>query len=271
MRGKGIVPEPLYLFVRITPAYAGKRNNAIFSHLFTRDHPRLCGEKFILNHLEPLSRRITPAYAGKRKRIDNVRHPSQDHPRLCGEKPTWEKSADLILGSPPPMRGKDRCKNTRLCGGQDHPRLCGEKSSTSVLYLTIPGSPPPMRGKVGYAGENHVEFGITPAYAGKRGIQGLKRVLKKDHPRLCGEKSNRCQSRMWETGSPPPMRGKGAWGFIQLQDVRITPAYAGKSSKRGRCGKLVRDHPRLCGEKFSIFPTCGVVTGSPPPMRGKVL
>ena len=24
-----------------------------------------------------------------------------------------------------------------------------------------------MRGKVGHAGENHVELGITPAYAGK--------------------------------------------------------------------------------------------------------
>ena len=271
MRGKGIVPEPLYLFVRITPAYAGKRNNAIFSHLFTRDHPRLCGEKFILNHLEPLSRRITPAYAGKRKRIDNVRHPSQDHPRLCGEKPTWEKSADLILGSPPPMRGKDRCKNTRLCGGQDHPRLCGEKSSTSVLYLTIPGSPPPMRGKVYNSSRVEQRNRITPAYAGKSRICWRKSRGIWDHPRLCGEKGNTRLKACSEKGSPPPMRGKVKSLSISYVGNRITPAYAGKSSKRGRCGKLVRDHPRLCGEKFSIFPTCGVVTGSPPPMRGKVL
>ena len=33
-----------------------------------------------------------------------------------------------------------------------------------------------MRGKVGHAGENHVELGITPAYAGKRPLLFRRRL-----------------------------------------------------------------------------------------------
>ena len=33
--------------------------------------------------------------------------------------------------------------------------------------------------------------------------------------------------------------------------------------------EVIRDHPRLCGEKHSEFGNNGFMTGSPPPMRGK--
>ena len=53
--------------------------------------------------------------------------------------------------------------------------------------------------------------------------------LEKDHPRLCGEKRN-FELTSWSTaGSPPPMRGKGLLNHVRSIDVRITPAYAGKS------------------------------------------
>ena len=47
-----------------------------------------------------------------------------------------------------------------------------------------------MRGKVGHAGENHVESGITPAYAGKSYFKPSYFQKGGDHPRLCGEKKN---------------------------------------------------------------------------------
>ena len=65
------------------------------------------------------------------------------------------------------------------------------------------------------------------------------------------------------------MRGKVTAGSPLVNDIGITPAYAGKSVGTCYPHGTVWDHPRLCGEKFSIFLTCGVVTGSPPPMRGK--
>ena len=49
-----------------------------------------------------------------------------------------------------------------------------------------------------------------------------------DHPRLCGEKTDKGDKRIVNEGSPPPMRGKDAYlssGFI---GKGITPAYAGK-------------------------------------------
>ena len=53
--------------------------------------------------------------------------------------------------------------------------------------------------------------------------------------------------------------------------VRITPAYAGKSSLFPRSSVILEDHPRLCGEKPPSACTGGRCGGSPPPMRGKDL
>ena len=52
----------------------------------------------------------------------------------------------------------------------------------------------------------------------------------KDHPRLCGEKLHEAESVIREEGSPPPMRGKALQVMPDVQNHRITPAYAGKSN-----------------------------------------
>ena len=45
MRGK-VYPEVWpYLYVGITPAYAGKRMRCLLLEQTIRDHPRVCGEK----------------------------------------------------------------------------------------------------------------------------------------------------------------------------------------------------------------------------------
>ena len=49
------------------------------------------------------------------------------------------------------------------------------------------------------------------------------------------------------------MRGKGDICIAANSGVGITPAYAGKSAHTRRCPSIDWDHPRLCGEKFSIF------------------
>ena len=45
------------------------------------------------------------------------------------------------------------------------------------------------------------------------------------------------------------MRGKGINGQLLLVDLRITPAYAGKSQLLHYRNTDTKDHPRLCGEK----------------------
>ena len=65
-----------------------------------------------------------------------------------------------------------------------------------------------MRGKDIRQTERRIQPGITPAYAGKSSISRDSLTTLKDHPRLCGEKSNIIFTIFAFSGSPPPMRGK---------------------------------------------------------------
>ena len=106
-----------------------------------------------------------------------------------------------------------------------------------------------MRGKVENGAASGAFSRITPAYAGKRQLQSGLQKNTEDHPRLCGEKKNDDELIVSVKGSPPPMRGKVCAKILFRSAVRITPAYAGKSSSLLKFRRLVLDHPRLCGEK----------------------
>ena len=68
VRGKAGLSHGCLVLVGITPAYAGKRV-AVRSDLGTiRDHPRVCGEKGVVDLCHVEVNGITPAYAGKRLR-----------------------------------------------------------------------------------------------------------------------------------------------------------------------------------------------------------
>ena len=71
----------------------------------------------------------------------------------------------------------------------------------------------------------------------------------RDHPRLCGEKSNAPPQNYTLKGSPPPMRGKVRAVSKVSDSIGITPAYAGKSCCTQAVQLSAKDHPRLCGEK----------------------
>ena len=127
-----------------------------------------------------------------------------------------------------------------------------------------------MRGKVSFSQSTSDDFRITPTYAGKRKRNPNGMLQSKDHPRLCGEKHVLCFSRTASPGSPPPMRGKVRLALICHFSLRITPAYAGKSTAEANTIRATKDHPRLCGEKFLTTEKINLMLGSPPPMRGKV-
>ena len=86
-----------------------------------------------------------------------------------------------------------------------------------------------MRGKGYRCRAADPVFGITPAYAGKSGINCNQIPVTGDHPRLCGEKDTQVTGKPSNRGSPPPMRGK----------VLFPPFLP----------QCPEDHPRLCGEK----------------------
>ena len=164
--------------------------------------------------------------------------------------------------------GQSTYKNYE-CG--DHPRLCGEKGIQKCRCWYGRGSPPPMRGKAALPAVPLLRSGITPAYAGKRFLQKVYAVRVQDHPRLCGEKCVAKRQIVRILGSPPPMRGKVSHSANSGFPVRITPAYAGKRKTTGKVKFKTKDHPRLCGEKAVQRGDITGMSGSPPPMRGKVI
>ena len=70
-------------------------------------------------------------------------------------------------------------------------------------------------------------------------------------------------------GSPPRRRGKEASIFDDGQRLGITPAWAGKSTQVGGTEVILKDHPRVGGEKGSSIHGLLFMLGSPPRGRGK--
>ena len=126
-----------------------------------------------------------------------------------------------------------------------------------------------MRGKVYCGTSKSVQTRITPAYAGKRFRPSPCTISSKDHPRLCGEKVPKVLLMLANIGSPPPMRGKVRMGGNSPLLGGITPAYAGKSPRDSGGLRLVEDHPRLCGEKFTRAPRSCKTSGITPAYAGK--
>ena len=106
-----------------------------------------------------------------------------------------------------------------------------------------------MRGKALFLRDISCSVGITPAYAGKSFQFHFVIDNDWDHPRLCGEKRSSESFCSPEWGSPPPMRGKVLGFQKQHSTIGITPAYAGKRRDPLPVCFLLKDHPRLCGEK----------------------
>ena len=147
------------------------------------------------------------------------------------------------------MRGKAKIPSRWEGVNGITPAYAGKRSQAISTGKRNRGSPPPMRGKGRVVDVMKNGERITPAYAGKSAPDGCWWMLRKDHPRLCGEKVPLLCMFHLPAGSPPPMRGKGCDTPHAVLQPRITPAYAGKSPPKTRCRRSSKDHPRLCGEK----------------------
>ena len=110
-----------------------------------------------------------------------------------------------------------------------------------------------MRGKARTEQAVSMQRRITPAYAGKSTPLYQLSFSAMDHPRLCGEKRRFHCNFQRRLGSPPPMRGKVCTVRCGFLGMGITPAYAGKRFRGQRGSKIYKDHPRLCGEKFTFL------------------
>ena len=168
------------------------------------------------------------------------------------------------------MAGKSRGCARGQTRARDHPRVGGEKGLRFPAFSAREGSPPRGRGKDPHATMRPERLRITPAWAGKSAERAPAPAGAGDHPRVGGEKQeNQNGLKKW-AGSPPRGRGKVQLDDPEGGDLRITPAWAGKSSNSAHAAQRARDHPRVGGEKLEKTRPDIYRQGSPPRGRGKV-
>ena len=73
MRGKGFFCASAELYSRITPAYAGKREDQIHQHHAEKDHPRVCGEKVVNVYNFVFYQGSPPRMRGKGKIVESLK------------------------------------------------------------------------------------------------------------------------------------------------------------------------------------------------------
>ena len=232
----------------ITPACAGRSYAEAAVAGYAMDHPRVRGEKakefwraWMQRGSPPRARgevdldplrweleRITPACAGRRRTAGTSPTWRWDHPRVRGEKIAHRDDRYHLIGSPPRARGEVRYSPvkhqapgiTPACAGRrtpmppatwiagDHPRVRGEKNPLREEEAQCQGSPPRARGEGGWEAMKVCQFGITPACAGRSWLFCFIDTVKRDHPRVRGEKSMSSARRAHQPGSPPRARGE---------------------------------------------------------------
>ena len=172
---------------RITPAGAGKTDITVPTVGMQWDHPRRCGENFLLLHRKSHSTGSPPQVRGKPARAARVDTCHWITPAGAGK-----TNYDVL--------------NANFC--EDHPRRCGENLLSFLHFPVTPGSPPQVRGKHDGSGTNVYSSGITPAGAGKTAQECQCRTPLEDHPRRCGENACKENRKAGGLGSPPQVRGK---------------------------------------------------------------
>ena len=147
-RGRGKVSDVAGADIarRITPAWAGKREQKDGGSDGRWDHPRVGGEKSKLMASDINIKGSPPRGRGKAPMV---------------------KAKVLADGITPAWAGKSKvnCRNQNR--EKDHPRVGGEKCRGAWKIGVHEGSPPRGRGKADADSSGSSFRGITPAWAGK--------------------------------------------------------------------------------------------------------
>ena len=137
-----------------------------------------------------------------------------------------------------------------------------------VGILRDGGSSPRMRGALGTDHPSFLTDGIIPADAGSTPLGQAGGLPCRDHPRGCGEHVSPVCRSLRHGGSSPRMRGAPADNARQDVSEGIIPADAGSTRTCSGPSRLIRDHPRGCGEHLPSGRTRAMMRGSSLRMRG---
>ena len=190
----------------IIPACAGSTVRACSLRLVMWDHPRMCGEHWMLAltvdgeegsspHVrgarvdflpDQLEVGIIPACAGSTCAVSCPLPSVRDHPRMCGEHAWFEACRVELEGSSPHVRGA-RSLPAMPCG--------------------VRGIIPACAGSTGWGPSPSPPSGIIPACAGSTADWNHGGHCQRDHPRMCGEHILKLPAGLEAAGSSPHVRG----------------------------------------------------------------
>ena len=170
MRGTLTFKEGLNKASGIIPACAGNTRCYSCPQASKWDHPRVCGE-----HRQPTASR---------------RCKSGSSPRVRGT-PTFQFVFGAERGIIPACAGNTSKTIRATRGWRDHPRVCGEHWECVAPFFCGRGSSPRVRGTRRHEIRVSTDPGIIPACAGNTVVPCRYIARRWDHPRVCGEHSNR--------------------------------------------------------------------------------
>ena len=131
------------------------------------------------------------------------------------------------------------------------------------------GSSPLTRGKQPPARRRRVPGGLIPAHAGKTPTCPSSTRAERAHPRSRGENRHGLDTRRRQAGSSPLTRGKPLVKGRALEETRLIPAHAGKTSRHEPWRPSGPAHPRSRGENDTAQNARIQASGSSPLTRGK--
>ena len=182
-------------------------------------------------------------------------------PRLHGHRMMSGRIIPADAGSTPLSLEPVRCR-------RDHPRGCGEHGNWLEPQLRREGSSPRMRGAPIMTRSCTATLRIILADAGSTVLCRPPAGFRRDHPRGCGEHSERLEDHLNEPGSSPRMRGARLRMPLPVFVPVIIPADAGSTHRLPGWSACQGDHPRGCGEHATAQVRVSPEWGSSPRMRG---
>ena len=213
-------------------------------------HPRVCGE-------------AGDSYLD----VDDGGGPS---PRVRGS-PGPDFREEFAVGSIPACAGKPQSYLAKQMQTRVHPRVCGEARGQFVKAAQHMGPSPRVRGSLQSGDQGQPGDGSIPACAGKPPAGVRSPPAPRVHPRVCGEaRAVGCRG-LGASGPSPRVRGSQPPESSPCSASGSIPACAGKPAVGVVQARVIRVHPRVCGEAWVTQLAGSFVKGPSPRVRGSLL
>ena len=238
---------------RLIPAQAGKTHGRRPPPVTSSAHPRVDGENAACSAAtlpavgssprgrgKPRGRRrgcagprLIPAWTGKTMGGRSTRCDIGAHPRMGGENCVRAGLGTGVAGSSPHGRGKRVHRTLPAHAIGLIPAWAGKTPQSLPGYETRRGSSPHGRGKRTSGSCQVSGRRLIPARAGKTVLELDDGRLVAAHPRMGGENLVIKAKNAQRVGSSPHGRGKRVKAGHVREEVRLIPAWAGKTVMPG--------------------------------------